>query len=234
MGIVLLCGIGFGGYFLDGAMPMATGYSAKYICSQVFLAGRNPDQVFEQDIRPTHFLFRFVRSVVDEKNKMITASALGSWKPMTAMYREGCGCTLMVDTDKDKLKDQMNNMSLYEFKRSEEAWPRGEGVDLDRVPERVNREKLKKAMDDAFTEPGPGTKRNTRAIVVVLGDRIIAEQYASGVDKDTLMHGWSMAKSVTNSLVGILVKEKGLDIYAPAQVRPGEARMIPGKGSPWT
>ncbi|MFA5903277.1 MAG: serine hydrolase [Desulfobacula sp.] len=217
-GIVFLCVMGFGVYFLDGALPIGTGYSAKYICSQVFLAGKNPEQVFEKDVKPTHALFQVVRPVVDVTNKMVTAAAFGFWKPMTAVYREGCGCTLIVDTDRDKLKSQMNKMSLYEFKRSDETWPRGEGVELEQLPGKVNREKLKKAVDEAFTEPGPDTERNTRAIVVVLGDRIIAEQYAPGNDKDTPMHGWSMSKSVTNSLVGILVKEKGLNIHAPAQV----------------
>lgn len=217
-GIIFLCGMGFGVYFLNGALPIGTGYSAKYICSQVFLAGRNPDQVFEKEVKPTHLLFQLITPVVDEKNKTVTAAAFGFWKPMTAMYREGCGCTLMVDTDRDELKKQMNHMSLYEFKRSDEIWPKGEGVDLYRLPERVNREKLKNAVDEAFKEPGPDTKQNTRAIVVVLGERIIAEQYAPGNDKDTPMHGGSMSKSVTNSLVGILVKEKGLDIHAPAPV----------------
>ncbi len=217
-GIVFLCLIGFGVYFLDGALPIGTGYTAKYICSQVFLAGRNPDQVFEKDVKPTHVLFQLVRPIVDVKNKMVTAAAFGFWKPMTAIYREGCGCTLMKDTDKDRLNAQMNNMSLYEFKRSDEIWPQGEGVDFESLPGKVNREKLKKAVDEAFTEPGPDTKRNTQAIVVILGDRIIAEQYAPGFDKDTPLHGWSMAKSVTNALVGILVREQGLDIYAPAQV----------------
>ncbi len=217
-GIVFLCAMGFGVYFLNEALPIGTGYSAKYICSQVFLAGKNPDQVFEKDVKPTHILFQLVKPVVDEKNKTVTAAAFGFRKPMTAMYREGCGCTLMVDTDRDRLKKQMNNMSLYEFKRSDEIWPKGEGVDLDRLPEKVNQGKLKQAIDEAFKEPGPDTKRNTRAIVVVLGDRIIAEQYAPEKDKDTPMHGWSMSKSVTNSLVGILVKEKGLDIHAPVAV----------------
>ena len=217
-GIVFLCVMGFGVYFLNGALPIGTGYSAKYICSQVFLAGRNPEPVFEKDVKPTHVLFQLVKPVVDEKNKTVTAAAFGFWKPMTAVAREGCGCTLIVDTDRDKLKSQMNTMSLYEFKRTDEVWPLGEGVDLDRLPGKVSREKLKKAVDEAFAEPGPDTKRNTRAIVVVLGDKIIAEQYAPGNDKDTPMHGWSMSKSVTNSLVGILVKEKGLDINAQANV----------------
>lgn len=230
LGLVFIGVIGFGAYYLDGAMPIGTGYSAKYVCSQVFLAGRDPDQVFEQDVKPTHILFQPVRVKVDRKNKTVTATAFGSWKPMTAVYREGCGCTLVVDTDRETLDKQINTMSLYEFQKSVEPWPQGEGVELGRLPEKVNPEKLKNAMNEAFTEPGPDTKRNTRAIVVVLGDRIIAEQYADGFGRDTPMLGWSMAKSVTNALVGILVKEKGLDIYAPAPVAAWENPDDPRRG----
>ena len=73
-------------------------------------------------------------------------------------------------------------------------------------------------MDDAFREPGLDTKRNTQAIVVVLGDQIIAEKYKNGFDENTPLLGWSMSKSVTNALVGILVKEGLLDIMEPAPV----------------
>ncbi|MDD9304147.1 MAG: serine hydrolase [Desulfobacter sp.] len=53
---------------------------------------------------------------------------------------------------------------------------------------------------------------------MVLKNRIIAEKYAPGFDKDTPMLGWSMSKSVTNALVGILVKDKRLDINSSALV----------------
>jgi len=149
LALVFVGVIGFGAYYLDGAMPIGTGYSAKYVCSQVFLAGRDPDQVFEQDVKPTHILFQPVRVKVDRKNKTITATAFGSWKPMTAVYREGCGCTLIVDTDREALDKQINSMSLYEFQKSDEIWPQGERVDLDRLPEKVNPEKLKNAINPA-------------------------------------------------------------------------------------
>lgn len=217
-GLGFLCLTGLGIYFLDQALPIGTGYTAKYVCSQVFLAGRNPEEVFLKDVKPTHILFQAVRPLVDNKAKTVTAMAFGSFKPMTALYREGCGCTLMVDTDKTRLDGQLNNMSLYEFQKSDDVWPKGEKVDSASLPEKVDKEKLAKALADAFKEPGPDTKRNTRAVVVVLGNQIIAEQYAPGFDKDMPMHGWSMSKSVTNVLVGILVKEKGLDIFAPAPV----------------
>jgi CubicO group peptidase (beta-lactamase class C family) len=82
-------------------------------------------------------------------------------------------------------------------------------------------------VDDAFREPGPDTKRNTQAIVVVLGDQIIVEKYKTGFDENTPLLGWSMSKSVTNAFVGILVKEGLLDIMKPAPVAAWEKEGDP-------
>jgi len=55
--------------------------------------------------------------------------------------------------------------------------------------------------------------RNTKAIVVLHKGQVIAEKYANGVTQKTPLLSWSMAKSVTSLLVGILVKDKNLDIH---------------------
>lgn len=218
--LVLVAGVaGFAVYFLNGALPIGTGYSAKYICSQVFLADRDPDAVFEKDVRPTHFLFKLVRPKVDYENKTVTSKAFGFFKPMTAVYRPGCGCTLAVKTDRPTLLDQARTIKPPEIQRTDAVWPEGRTVELENLPEKVNRAKLNQAIEQAFAEPGPDTQRNTQAIVIVLGDRIIAERYAPGFDRDTPMLGWSMSKSVTNTLVGILVKDGVFDIKKPAPVK---------------
>jgi CubicO group peptidase (beta-lactamase class C family) len=47
--------------------------------------------------------------------------------------------------------------------------------------------------------------------VVVYDGKIIGERYAEGLTKDSRLMGWSMTKSITNALVGILVKKVKLD-----------------------
>ena len=47
-------------------------------------------------------------------------------------------------------------------------------------------------MDLAFSEPNPEALQRTRAIVVVHQGRIVAERYATGIDKTTALLGWSM------------------------------------------
>lgn len=68
----------------------------------------------------------------------------------------------------------------------------------------------------------------TRALVIMRGGEIVAERYAPGYDRNTRFISWSMAKSVTAVLVGLMVTDGRLALDAPAPVpdwqRPGDPR----------
>lgn len=87
------------------------------------------------------------------------------------------------------------------------------------------RDQLARALDDLFTLPGLG---ETRAVVVMAGGKLAAERYGPGYDKDTRFISWSMAKTVTGVLIGMLVSDGLLALDAPAPVplwqRPGDPR----------
>lgn len=84
----------------------------------------------------------------------------------------------------------------------------------------LNAEIDKLFSDDEFAE--------TRALVIMRGGRIVAERYAPGYDRSTRFISWSMAKSVTAVLVGLMVTDGRLALDAPAPVpdwqRPGDPR----------
>jgi CubicO group peptidase (beta-lactamase class C family) len=92
-------------------------------------------------------------------------------------------------------------------------WPRG---DLDR---RVDRAALDALLDHAFARPEPDDLDRTHAVVVVQRGAIVAERYRDGVEPDDTFRSWSMAKSITNALVGILVRDGRLDVTQPIRVR---------------
>jgi CubicO group peptidase (beta-lactamase class C family) len=73
----------------------------------------------------------------------------------------------------------------------------------------VDREKLARAIDTLFTAEGIG---ETRAVVVMHGGEIVAERYADGYDRDTRFVGWSMSKTVTAVLIGMLVADGRLHL----------------------
>ncbi len=81
----------------------------------------------------------------------------------------------------------------------------------DTIFNEVNYEQLQMAVDNAF-DPAGETKLQTRSVLVVYKDQIIAEKYADGFDHSTLMHGWSMTKSLTSAMYGILKKQGSIDI----------------------
>lgn len=87
------------------------------------------------------------------------------------------------------------------------------------------KDQLARQIDEIFTAPGVG---ETRAVVLMANGKIAAERYAPGYDKDTRFVSWSMAKTVTGVLIGMLVSDGLLALDAPAPVplwqRPGDPR----------
>lgn len=218
-------------WFMAQAMPIGTGYVAKYLCTNTFLSKRDPKTVFIEDIRPVNPLAKVVAWSVDSDDLSVTATAFKIFKSK-AIYRQGCGCTLVVGTTEAALQQQ-------DFFRSDEErsskpsappmpWPKGCGE-----PERpsafgVDENLLEKAIDAAFQEPSPDNPRKTRAVAVVYDGHLIAERYTSGFGPDIPILGWSISKSVTNALVGVLVRQGRLVMDDPAPVpewrSPGDPR----------
>ncbi|MBY9067381.1 beta-lactamase family protein [Hyphomonas sp. WL0036] len=58
----------------------------------------------------------------------------------------------------------------------------------------------------------------THAFLAVQGGKIVAERYWRGFDRESTHHSWSQAKSMTQALIGILVREGKIDVQAPANV----------------
>lgn len=86
------------------------------------------------------------------------------------------------------------------------------------------RDQLAREVDDLFTLNGLG---ETRAVVVVADGKIAAERYGKGYDKDTRFVSWSMAKTVTAVLIGMLVADGKLSLDAPAPVPLWQRRGDP-------
>jgi CubicO group peptidase (beta-lactamase class C family) len=93
------------------------------------------------------------------------------------------------------------------------SWPQAE------LDARVNRAALTRLLDRACGETEPDDLERTNAVLIVQRGAIVAERYRQGVDPDRAFISWSMAKSITNALIGILVRDRRLDISRPISVR---------------
>lgn len=87
------------------------------------------------------------------------------------------------------------------------------------------RDQLARQVDDLFTMEGLG---ETRAVLVYSDGKLAAERYGEGYDSETRFISWSMAKTVTAVLIGMLVADGLLSVEDPAPVplwqRTGDPR----------
>ena len=89
----------------------------------------------------------------------------------------------------------------------------------------VARADLARAVDTLFTDPAVG---ETRAVIVMQDGHVIAQRYGPGYHENTRFVSWSMAKSITGVMIGMLISDGRLRLDEPAPIpawqRPGDPR----------
>lgn len=180
---------------------IAAGYSAKIVCSNVFIAGRNPDEVLEVDVQaPGHPLLRFIDVDVDRERNVVTAGLLGVFGRNQAVYREGLGCASAPDGTSQRIPALGAAARTAPVERDASAlWPEGDAVDAD------------DPAITAFLDNPAMTGSGMRAVIVVHDGRIVGERYGEGFNASTPLLGWSMTKTVSAALYGTLTDRIGVD-----------------------
>lgn len=201
--------------------PIGAAYSAKTLCSALFLAGRDEASVLQDELDPAELsaLLRLCRTEVDREGKRVRATFFGGLITREAAFREGLGATV-VHGDVTALAAPGQGAPPVDDRL---PWPEGAGGVATPAPA------LEAALDRAFAEPEPGRRlRRTRAVVVVHRGRLVAERYAPGFGVDTRQLGWSMTKTVAAALAGVLVKDGRWALERPVPVpewaEPGDPR----------
>jgi len=190
-------------------LRVGANYAAKIVCSNVFLAARDPDEVLRIDVQaPGIALLRLMRVSVDRQQRVVRAGLLGFIGDGVAVARPGVGCAAVPDGNLAYATraTTSDSPSFSAGTATAEAaptvsptpaiapWPDGDTV--------ATRPELERLLADARLA-GPGM----RAIVVVDHGRIVAERYGAGFSAATPLLGWSMTKSVVAGLVGLLVQQ---------------------------
>ncbi len=189
---------------------VATGFIAHILCSETFVSGLDPDQVFSEATAAmpgTGLISWAVNYKVDRARKDVTVTLLGGGQSH-AVYREGLGCYVAHD-------DATVDASLPPAASQARA-PLPEIAGPSPV-EPANPE-LRLALERAFTEPDQPPLRHTHAVVVLKDGRVVAERYAPGYGVDTQILGYSATKSMISALTGILVRQGRLAVHEPTPV----------------
>ncbi len=208
------------------ALPIATGYAAKTMCSCVFIADRDPASVSALEL--SNVPYNLATTEIDTENQVVTASVWGL-RTKQAVHRPGLGCSVVSETTVEALMEQTPTLVRAQATYFDSMyWPTGD-LDTLSFPEGVDQAALAAALTAAFSPNEEGQNPNTRGVVVVYQDKIIAEQYAEDIDAQTPQRGWSMTKSVTNALIGVLVQQGKLTRDQPAPIAEWQGEDDPRK-----
>jgi len=177
----------------SGPARVASAYVAKTLCSEVFLAQRDETQVRETEFVDISPALDYVAATVDRDKREARASLLGLGGAH-AVYRQGFGCTIAVG-DLAPVPPRAAN--------AEVAAPFPEARDA--------------AVETIIAEAMGDASRGHRALLVIQDGAVRGEAYADGFGAEVPFLSWSMAKSVTATLIGAAVEQGLLSIDAPIE-----------------
>ncbi len=222
---------------LETAMGIGAGSKAKFLCSNVFISHRTQESVLKNEACNATRNIGFLGKVGDALTKCEvnqndqSASCRLLWVKRKAVFQDHAGATLLYGTTNAQIQNsekiirtrKIPDLNSFSSKKEPiiepEAWPVGDLLNTDAISDMCLKE-LNRLLDNAFQDPDKNNPSRTHGIVIVYDGQLIAERYAAdlGYSIHTPHYGWSMTKSVTSILVGILVKQGKLDIYRPAPI----------------
>lgn len=196
---------------------------AQTMCSAVFITGLDLDFAAEN---VGYFTAAYAeraklgKPVVDRAAKTVSVAVHGGTVRI-AKYFGDQGCvTFPIGTTELAFKPQSIKSNLPD--PATQAWPTGDKV-TGGFPTEVNVHKIKEALDAAFASPAG----MTAAVVVTWRGHIIAERYGTGITAHTQLESWSMGKSVTAALMGVLIQQDVYDLEQPAPIPEWQAPNDP-------
>jgi CubicO group peptidase (beta-lactamase class C family) len=202
----------------------ASGY-AKIMCSAVFITGLDPEFAAEHVgyfIAPYAERARFRKPVIDPVGKAVHIT-IPEGVTRTAKYFGSQGCITLPE-GQNTLNFAPSAIESRLPDPSTQEWPMGDRTPGAPLPSGIDLKTVKEAVDAAFQ---PDTAL-TAAFVVTWRGRIVGERYGNGITSRTRLEGWSMAKSLTATLLGVLIKQGVYDLWQPAPIpewqQPGDSR----------
>ena len=197
------------------ALSNHTSGFAKVLCSAVFITGLDADFAAENIgyfSAPYEERSKVVSRVIDEDEQAVHLT-LPDGTVRTAKRFEDQGCvTLPLGEDDVYFTPSTISANLPDPVGT--AWPMGDVLPEDPMPEGIDEALVEEALVAAF-EPAEGM---TAAFVATWKGRIIGERYREGITMHTPLESWSMGKSLTATLMGVLIEQGAYELYQNAPI----------------
>jgi CubicO group peptidase (beta-lactamase class C family) len=199
---------------------------AKTLCSAVFLTGLDPEDAAANVgwfTSPPEDRAHVV-SIEVERAREAVHLTLPSGVVRSAKRCKSQGCVALpvgksdVDFTPSWVRARLPDAATT-------PWPMGDVIVDEPWPTGLSGAKVAAAVDAAFDPPDA----MTCAFVVTYRGRIIGERYGPGIGVHTPLEGWSMGKSVTGTLMGVLIEQGAYELWQRAPIpewqTPGDPRQ---------
>ncbi|MCB0684933.1 MAG: serine hydrolase [Saprospiraceae bacterium] len=196
----------------DSMSHHASGF-AKILCSAVFITGLDFDFAAENIgyFSAPYAVRSHLKREVDLQNKLVRVTTPNGIV-RTARYYGDQGCICLPE-GKDELYYKPVTITSDLPDPESMLWPMG-----DQLPDitdlTFDRDKISQALDIVYADPD----LLTAALLISYKGKIIGERYREGLDKNTRLESWSMGKSLTATLMGVLIQKGVYTLDQPAPV----------------
>lgn len=208
------------------ALHHETAGFAKILCSAVFITGLEPDDAAANVggfISPFEQRQSVVAREIDREREFV-ALTLADGTERTAQRYGSQGCVAHpLNVRQVRFRSSVIEPNLPPAEST--PWPMGDVVSDEPFPPAIDLDAVRRALDAGFGPP----EARTLGLVVTWKGRILGERYGEGVDVHTPLESWSMTKSLTGTLMGVLIQQGAYELWQQApipewRVRPDDPR----------
>lgn len=221
-------------------LALAAGYKAAFLCSGRWNAGQAEADIARDDLtgiyREYQGLLAGLPAEIDEAARTVSVKFAYDMPPRIAVWRPLLGCAQLPPgagaaalAAVPRLTPDLQQPDLVAA--DARPWPLGDAGAAQPLKDRRQRAALDAVVAAAFTPAFRSDK--TTAVIVLKDGRIIAERYRDGWTAHTPQRTWSVAKSLTATLVGRAVQLGLVDVNTPAPVPGWQAPGDPRAAITW-
>ncbi|MBW6523628.1 serine hydrolase [Sphingomonas sp. RHCKR47] len=193
------------------ARAVAAGYKAATLCTGVFNAGRSAAAIEGLELRGIYpeydALVPTLPAIIDRRSASVSVRFAADLPPRRATWRKGAGCTLAPIGSASPAIVTTYAPPPAPTGADPRAWPLGD-AGIAPAPSPA----LAAAVARAFTDDDRSGR--TVGVVVVRDGQVVAERYRDGFGPFVANRTWSVAKSISGTLVGMT----GTDPMRPANI----------------
>jgi CubicO group peptidase (beta-lactamase class C family) len=197
------------------ALEHSTAGFAKILCSAVFITGLDAADAAENVgffTSPREDRVHVTDTVIDYERQIVRLTLPSGVTRVAKRYgSQGC-ITHAIGEDSVHFTPTVVRPDLPDAAAT--PWPMGDLLSVVPWPNGVDSAKVAEALDVGF---GPADAM-TLAFVVTYDGRILGERYADGIGIHTPLESWSMGKSLTGTLMGVLIQEGAYALWQPAPI----------------